>query len=155
MKTTTFFWKTREQCGTFLSWLHLTDGKIDLTRNHEALRVFHDLKPDIRATNNGRNLEYTSPRANRNAPKHAYRSSFSTTRRLFLWTDGSYWNLRKEKLSNAKPKVSLTLVRRHQENRLAGLENSERRAELRIFVQRFAASRKNWEEKVSFTLIFC
>ncbi len=45
MKTTTFFWKTREQCGTFLSWMHLTDGKIDLTRNHEALRVFHDLKP--------------------------------------------------------------------------------------------------------------
>ena len=41
--------------------MHLTDGKIDLTRNHEALRVFHDLKPDIRATNNGRNLEYTSP----------------------------------------------------------------------------------------------
>ena len=29
--------------------MHLTDGKIDLTRNHEALRVFHDLKPDIRA----------------------------------------------------------------------------------------------------------
>jgi hypothetical protein len=25
--------------------MHLTDGKIDLTRNHEALRVFHDLKP--------------------------------------------------------------------------------------------------------------
>jgi len=49
MKTTIFFWKTREQCGTFLSWMHLTDGKIDLTRNHEALRVFHDLKPDIRA----------------------------------------------------------------------------------------------------------